>query len=78
MISLAALCLLGTACSTSKNGCGSWQDVQRHDSKPFRVQYIRPAPSGGVLVGLRRYRKTLEVLCSHKPDSIQVGCTVYL
>jgi hypothetical protein len=34
LILLLALAALFASCSP-KYGCGSWRDVQKHDSKPF-------------------------------------------
>ncbi len=36
MLVLFALIFILFGCSTAKPGCGTWKDVQRHDSRPFR------------------------------------------
>jgi hypothetical protein len=34
---IAAIIIL-SSCATSRNGCGTERDVQRHDSRPFRAE----------------------------------------
>lgn len=30
-----------SSCVTGQHGCGTWRDVRRHDSKPFRADIYR-------------------------------------
>lgn len=43
-----------SACTTSRGGCGTWKDVQRHDRKSFRA-YVQK--DSGMIAWSNEYRE---------------------